>query len=627
MSQETEHFDFVIVTGVSGAGKSQTLRHLEDLGYFCADNIVPALLVSFVELISTQFNKIAVGIDLRGGIFFDELSGCLHTLKEMSFHYQILFLDAHTDILVHRFSETRRRHPLQKEDMSLLESITQEKSRLKDIQEQAHFLLNTSHMKSNELKMYIAEQLIGSQETAQKGLTITVTSFGYRYGVPMDADLIFDVRFLPNPYYNTDLRSLTGLDRPVRDYVLSQEVTQNFIDKFFDFVNYLIPHYRQEGKSNLTVAIGCTGGRHRSVAITHELSRVLKEQQYYVLEKHRDVSKDKQRYQSQHKKLRPEDLNIVALGGGTGLSTILRGFKQVFNHLTAIVTVSDDGGSSGRLRKEMGVLPPGDIRNCLTALAGEEDLLAALFDHRFKNDQGDLSGHSFGNLFLTAMAEVTGDFQRAIQVSSRVLASRGQVLPVSLDDIVLYAEMQNGEVIEGESAITQYGGRIQHIKLKNKEAHALPETLEAIKNADVIILGPGSLYTSTIPHLLFPEVVSAILAHKGPRIFICNIMSQAGETTNYAVKDYIETLYLHAQHRDWLDYVLVNTQMPSSDVLNRYQKEDSFPVIYDPHNLEQDTVNLVEGEFLARSKTVRHDPQKLATTIVEILKKHYFPTL
>lgn len=615
-------FQFIVVTGTSGAGKSLALRHLEDLGFFCTDNMVPALLPSFVDLISTQFQRIAVGVDLRGGGFFDALSGCLHTLKEQGFDYKLVFLDAQEDMLVRRFSETRRKHPLQNEDLSLIESIQHEKERLREIREQADFLLDTSRMKTAELKQLIAEQLVNERQ-AQQGLVITVTSFGFRYGVPMDADLTFDVRFLPNPYYNHHLRPFTGLEKPVQAYVLNHEVTQHFIRQFFDFLTYLIPHYRQEGKSNLNVAIGCTGGRHRSVAITQALVQALCAQNYYVLEKHRDIGKDQERYRTQQKK-RPQDLAVVALGGGTGLSNLLRGFKTVFDDLSAVVTVSDDGGSSGRLRKEMGILPPGDLRNCLLALADEEALMTALLNHRFQDGQGGLAGHSFGNLFLTAMAEVVGDFHQAIKASSKVLAIRGRVLPVSLSNLTLEAQMQDGTLVRGESQITDYGGHIQQLRLCGEHPDPLPEALQAIQDADILILGPGSLYTSLLPHLLFPEIVAAIQAHRGPRVYICNVMSQAGETTGYDVADYIETLYRHAGVRDWLDYVLVNTHVPEASLLQRYAEEGSQPVRYLPERLQGYPLQVVAADFLSQTNYVRHDVNKLSAAILDLLKQSYF---
>lgn len=622
-----QKLQFIIVTGTSGAGKSQALRHLEDLGFFCSDNMVPALLVSFVDLISTRFQQIAVGIDSRGGSFFDELSGSLHTLKELGFTYKILYLDAQEPILVRRFSENRRRHPLQNQDLTLTESIQQEKEQLRTIYTQADIILDTSYIQPAELKRQLREKLL-STDTPQQGLTLNLTSFGYRYGIPMDTDLAFDVRFLPNPYYNAQLRPFTGLDKPIQNYVLQQEVTGAFLKQTHQYLEHLLPHYQKEGKSNVNLVLGCTGGRHRSVAIVHQLAQELKARGYHVVETHRDLRKDDKRYQTQSRQ-RPEDLKVVALGGGTGLSNLLRGFKAHFHDLTAVVTVTDDGGSSGRLRKDMGILPPGDIRNCLLALAEGEDLMTALLNHRFEDGKGELSGHSFGNLFLTAMAELTGDFNHAIQACSEVLAIRGRVLPVSLEHLTLRAKMQDGHTIEGESAITHYGGDIAELSLLQEHIpRPLPEVITAIENADAIFLGPGSLYTSILPHLLFPQVVEALQRCRGPVIYICNVMSQAGETSNYGAHNYIETLYAHAGSRNWVDYVLVNTHRPQDSLLTRYASEGAYPVLYDTEAFQryfaEEKLKVITGNFLSESNYVRHDTSKVAAQVIELLQSWYF---
>lgn len=626
-SPEATTFELLIVTGTSGGGKSMALHHLEDLGYFCTDNIIPALLTSFVDLLSTQFSRVALVVDLRGGSFFDQLSGCLHTLKEKGFHSRILFLEASDEVLVARFSETRRRHPLAREDMGLLEAIQKEKERLSDIREQADILINTSQMKASELRSTISERLMGQTQTPS-GLVISVLSFGYRYGIPMDADLTFDVRFLPNPYYNRDLRAHTGLDRPVRDYVLNKTVTQEFIQKFFDFITYLIPHYRQEGKSNLTVGVGCTGGRHRSVAIARELVRVLREKNYYVIEKHRDIFKDEARYHPELKRKTPRDLKIVALGGGTGLSTLLRGLKHHYEDITAIVTVSDDGGSSGRLRKDLGVLPPGDIRNCLTALADEEQLLTELFNYRFKGDGGDLSGHSFGNLFLTVMAELMGDFNRGIQEASSVLAVRGTVVPVSLDQVILEAVMDDGVVIQGESAITEYGGTIRSLHImteKGDDPEPFAEALSHLEHAEAIILAPGSLYTSIIPHMLFPEVVQTIMSNSCPKLYVGNIMSQAGETTHLNAMAHIQKIYQHAGQGGWLSHVLLNKAKPSARLIRAYAAKGSKMLSNQPSHFKSFKGQVILADLLSESDVVRHEPTKLARCIFELLQELYFP--
>ncbi|MCZ8162275.1 MAG: YvcK family protein, partial [Microcystis sp. LE19-196.1B] len=232
---------------------------------------------------------------------------------------------------------------------------------------------------------------------------------------------------------------------------------------------------------------------------------------------------------------------IVAIGGGTGLSTLLRGLKQYSSNITAIVTVADDGGSSGRLRREMGILPPGDIRNCIAALADEEKLLTELFQYRFHAGDG-LSGHSFGNLFISAMTEITGDLEQAIDASAKVLAIRGKVLPATLTDVSLWAKLADGRIIEGESKITEAMGQIRQIGCHPADPVALPAALAAIKEADYIIIGPGSLYTSIIPNLLVPAIRQALAQVTVPRVYVCNIMTQPGETDNYSVADHLRAI-------------------------------------------------------------------------------------
>ncbi|MEG3978690.1 YvcK family protein, partial [Microcoleus sp. herbarium8] len=232
---------------------------------------------------------------------------------------------------------------------------------------------------------------------------------------------------------------------------------------------------------------------------------------------------------------------IVAIGGGTGLSNLLRGLKEYSAKITAIVTVADDGGSSGRLRREIGVLPPGDIRNCLAALADEEKLLTELFQYRFQAGDG-LVGHSFGNLFLTAMSDIAGDLEQAIAASSKVLAVRGEVLPATLSDVSLWAELADGRIIQGESSITEANGKIVKIGCIPANPPALPKVAIALREADFIIIGPGSLYTSVIPNLLVPEIAEAIARSEVPRIYVCNIMTQPGETDGYSVADHIRAI-------------------------------------------------------------------------------------
>ncbi len=307
---------------------------------------------------------------------------------------------------------------------------------------------------------------------------------------------------------------------------------------------------------------------------------------------------------------------IVTIGGGTGLSHLLRGLKVYSANITAIVTVADDGGSSGRLRREIGVLPPGDIRNCLAALADEEKLMTELFQYRFQAGDG-LTGHSFGNLFLTAMSEVTGDLEQAIAASSKVLAVRGRVLPATLSDVRLWAELADGRRIEGESSITEAHGKIVNIGCIPANPPALPRVIEAIQEADYIIIGPGSLYTSVVPNLLVPEIVQAIAASQAPRIYVCNIMTQPGETDNYSVSDHIKVLD-RVCGQPIFDAVLVQRQVPSAKALIRYAQENSHPVALDREAIAQSGRKLVLANILQEDPEtglVRHHSQRLARVL------------
>jgi uncharacterized cofD-like protein len=308
---------------------------------------------------------------------------------------------------------------------------------------------------------------------------------------------------------------------------------------------------------------------------------------------------------------------IVVVGGGTGLSTLLRGLKVYSANITAIVTVADDGGSSGRLRREIGVLPPGDIRNCLAALADEEKLLTELFQYRFRAGDG-LVGHSFGNLFLTAMSEVTGDLEQAVAASSKVLAVRGEVLPATLSDVCLWAELTDGRRIEGESNITEAGGTIARIGCIPSDPPALPKALKAIQEADLIIIGPGSLYTSIIPNLLVPEIADAIAARKVPRVYVCNIMTQWGETQGYSVGDHIRAID-RACGQPLFDAVLVHKKTPSAKALIRYAQENSNPVPLDRDFVGQLNRRVILANVIDEDEQtglVRHNPESLARVLL-----------
>ncbi len=314
---------------------------------------------------------------------------------------------------------------------------------------------------------------------------------------------------------------------------------------------------------------------------------------------------------------------VVAVGGGTGLSMLLKGIKHITNNITAVVTVGDDGGSSGRLREEMGVLPPGDIRNCIAALADDEDLVTKLFQYRFKTGEG-LEGHSFGNLFLTALCSITGDMVRAVKESSNVLSIRGRVLPSTLDDMKLGAEMEDGRIIHGESNIPEAHGRIKRLFTEPKNCRALDDVVNAIRDAELIILGPGSLYTSVIPNLLIKEISHEIAKSNAKKIYVCNIMTQPGETDGYCVSDHVNALMAHAGSRNIIDTVLVNDFLPSN-LAKKYQMSGSYPVKLDFENLKKLGVKLFSRKLIEDSKEglVRHSSNRVARAIYYWYRKEH----
>ena len=302
--------------------------------------------------------------------------------------------------------------------------------------------------------------------------------------------------------------------------------------------------------------------------------------------------------------------HVVAIGGGTGLSVLLRGIKDYTSNIAAIVTVGDDGGSSGRLREDFGIVPPGDIRNCLVALADTEPVMESLFQYRFKGS-GDLSGHSFGNLFLTAMLEVTdGDIEKALRQSNKVLRVRGRVIPSSHTPVRLIARMANGQRKEGESHIGEAGNRIDEISIEPVDAKAPAEALQAIAKADVILLGPGSLYTSVIPNLLVPGIADAIRANPAPKVYICNVMTQPGETDDYSALDHLKAIEKHGG-KGLIDLMVVNKQIPSPELLQKYAEDSSTPVLTDQEEIEALGVRIIGADLISEENLVRHDPDKL----------------
>ena len=330
---------------------------------------------------------------------------------------------------------------------------------------------------------------------------------------------------------------------------------------------------------------------------------------------------------------KPNGIRAVAIGGGTGLSTLLRGLRRyvasphqsladcedapcVISDLAAVVTVTDDGGSSGRLRRGFNMLPPGDLRNCMVALSEDEHLISRLFRHRFTTGEG-LEGHSFGNLFVAALVEITGDFAQAIRLSSQVLATRGHIYPATNANVSLAARMDDGSLVRGETDITASRQRIVELMLDPVDAEPLPETLEAIECADLITVGPGSLFTSLITNLLVKGVSEALASSKAVRVFVCNLMTQANESLNLTASQHIERIYEHA-HRPIFDYALVNTAPVSRVLLDRYAGEGASPIVADIEAIEALGVRCIAGDFAAEGDVLRHAADRVADAVLRL---------
>jgi len=307
---------------------------------------------------------------------------------------------------------------------------------------------------------------------------------------------------------------------------------------------------------------------------------------------------------------------IVAIGGGTGLSSILEGLKEYTSNITAIVTVADEGGSSGRLREEFGILPPGDIRNCLVSLAEAPQLMRDLFQYRFKGGEG-IKGHSFGNLFIAAMTKITGSFKDAVKESSIVLAVRGRVLPSSLDRIRLKAEYSDGTAKIGEDKIPEEEKAIKRIKLIPQDAKPNPEAIEAIRDAEIIIFGPGSLFTSVIPNLLIGQIGEEIAKCNVMKLYICNVMTQHGETDGFTAFDHLAMIISHAK-RGVANCCLVSSGRLKTDLLIKYAQEKSFPVIFDREKFKKIGIAVFEGDVVSKVNYLRHDSRKTAKAIINI---------
>ncbi|KXG74640.1 gluconeogenesis factor YvcK family protein [Thermotalea metallivorans] len=334
---------------------------------------------------------------------------------------------------------------------------------------------------------------------------------------------------------------------------------------------------------------------------------------------------------SHHKKILMKGPKVVVIGGGTGLSVLLRGMKKFTSNITAIVTMADDGGGSGKLREDLGMLPPGDIRNCILALANTEPIMERLLQYRF--EEGSLRGQSFGNLLIAAMNGISDNFEEAIRKMNDVLAVTGKVLPVTTEDITLYAKLKNGKVIKGESQIPikvkELNSEIEQVFMKPEHAKPLKESLEAISSADVIVLGPGSLYTSVIPNLLVEDLADAVKKSRAVKVYVANVMTQPGETDGYGVWRHVESILCHTKGQI-IDYVFVNHEDISPEVLQKYAEDGAQPVqltMEDRKRIMEKGMKIIEGPFVEIKKQyIRHDAVKLSEQIMKLALEEKYAT-
>ncbi len=321
-----------------------------------------------------------------------------------------------------------------------------------------------------------------------------------------------------------------------------------------------------------------------------------------------------------HRKQLSRGPKIVAVGGGTGLAMLLSGLKEYSSNITAIVTVADDGGSSGRIRQQFDILPPGDIRNCLVALADASTMMRDLFQFRFE-EGSELAGHSFGNLFITVMTRLTGDFEKAVRETSKVLALRGQVIPSTLENVALVAKYQDGTITEGEYNIPRAHKVIQKVYLNPISPQAAPEAVKAIKEAEIIVLGPGSLYTSIIPNLLIKEITDSIVASRAIKAYVCNVMTQPGETDGFTASMHVKNLVEHS-HPRIIDYCLINIGKIPSEIQKRYDNEQAYLVANDKKAIHGMGYRVIEEDTVSINDTlVRHDTMKLAKLILSLIEE------
>ena len=612
MRTSDDQTDIVIITGLSGAGRSTAAKALEDLGWYVVDNLPPSLLPTMADLAARTngaVSRMAAVIDYRSRAFSTDLKSAVSELAARGAAARILFLEAAEDTLVRRFDSERRPHPLQGTGR-VTDGIAAEQELLREVRGDADLVLDTSRLNVHQLRARIRDFFGGGTAV---GLRLSLISFGYKYGLPVDADMVADCRFLPNPHWIPELAPMTGQDAPVRDYVLAQPGAEELLRHYTELLRVVLPGYEREGKRFVTFAVGCTGGKHRSVTIVDELAARLA------------AAADPDRVRGHGGPGRPPrpgagvtltPVRTVALGGGHGLAASLGALRRVTGDLTAIVTVADDGGSSGRLRRDYGVLPPGDLRMALAALCRDDEwgnTWSEVVQHRFGGDR-ELAGHAVGNLLIVALWDLLGDTVAGLDWVGRLLGTGGRVLPMAAVPLDIVAEVVGADpdrpdevtLVRGQAECATTPGQVRSITLLPPDPPAVPEAVRAVLDADWVVFGPGSWFTSVLPHLLVPELAAALHTTAARRLVVLNLAPQPGETDGFSPHRHLEVLAGHAPALT-VDVVLADTKAAGTGNLADLEKAASML-----------GARLMIADVAAADGTPRHDSKLLAGAYAQI---------
>ncbi len=575
--------------------------------------------------------RLAAVIDIRSRAFSTDLKSALGDLNARGVRPYVVFLEASDETLVRRFDSVARPHPLQ-EGGRIVDGIAAERELLQGMRAEADLILDTSALNVHELRSRMRDAFATEADAA---LRISVVSFGFKYGLPVDADMVADCRFLPNPHWVPELAPQTGRDEPVIDYVLSQPGATDFLDAFVRAVQIALAGYGRIG-----TALRAAGRRlHRRQAPQRGDGRPDGRPAVVHLARHpghAPGSRPRVRRARSGRSApagRPLRRSVVALGGGHGLHASLSGLRRVTRDLTAIVTVADDGGSSGRLRREFGVLPPGDLRMALAALCGDDawgTTWSRVIQHRFGNGDSDamtpdsveaglreagLAGHAVGNVLIVALWELLGDTVLGLDWVARLLGAHGRVLPMSAVPLDLVAEVEGADpdrpdevtIVRGQVACATTTGRVRSVSLIPADPPACPEAVQAIGAADWVVLGPGSWFTSVLPHLLVPDLAAALVGTRARRLVALNLAPQPGETEGFSPHAHLEVLADHAPDLT-IDVVLADRAAARGATA---ELEKAAGLL---------GARLVLADLAVDDGSPRHDPRRLAGAFAQIFE-------